>query len=214
MIHDHISGVLGYPIFMYKSLLSQIKSIMIYFDIKNLRICFSFGFFFVVAFLSVCDDVLVLYSLVFCLLHELAHLFWMRKYGINVSEIRFYGAGIKISSSGVHALSRSKQILIYSAGCSLNIVLAIIYLVITAEELCVVNLLLAFLNMLPIGYLDGGKILGVVFPNSEQGLKLISNIFSVLLVFMIIASAFIIDPETLTSSLITAVIILLSLIFG
>ena len=214
MIDNHISGVQGCPIFVYKILIHQIKSIMIYFDIKNIKISLSFGFFFVFALLSSTDDILIPFSLIFCLLHEFAHLFFMKRFGVCVNKIHFYGGGIKISSSGVFLLSKSKQILVYLSGCALNMILAIIYFLINANELFVINFSLAILNMMPIYYLDGGMILCVVFPNGERILKFISIVFSVLLITLAVVSVFIVDYEILTSSLITAFIILISLIIG
>lgn len=187
---------------------------MICFDIKKIRISFSFGFFFVVAFASFGNDILILYSLLFCLLHELAHLFVMRKLKIKVSSIHFYGAGIKISSDGVDLMPKSKQILIYSAGCALNFAFALVYLLIGSEELFAINISLAAINILPISYLDGGKILSTLFPERESVLKLISHVFSSLCIIAVMALAFAIDLGSLTSSLITAFIILISLILG
>ncbi len=166
------------------------------------------------AFASFGNDMLILYSLLFCLLHELAHLFVMRKFRVEISSIHFYGAGIKISSKGVDLLSKSKQLLVYSAGCTLNFVFALVYLLIGAQELFAINISLATLNIFPIRYLDGGKILGTLFPRYETILKLISHSFSAMCVFCAFATAFFIDISSLTSSLFTAFIILVSLIFG
>ncbi len=199
---------------MYKSFLIQIESIMICFEINKICLSFSFGFFFVIAFTSLENDILVVYSLLFCILHELAHLFVMRKFRVEISSIHFYGAGIKISSKGVDLLSKSKQLLVYSAGCTLNLVFALAYFFIGAQELFAINISLAFLNILPISYLDGGKILGALFPKNETILKLISRLFSALSVLCFFATAFFVDISSLTSSLITAFIILISLILG
>lgn len=179
-----------------------------------MRFSFTFGFFFVLALVCSSGNILAVYSLVFCVIHELAHLFAMRNFGADINEVSFYGAGIKISSSGVSELSCCKQIVVYSAGCAVNLAMAVIYIIIQSTELCAVNLCLALMNLLPISYLDGGKILETVFPQHESILKILSGITTILVIGLFLIFAFCVRAVNLTSLITTAFVFLLSLILG
>lgn len=196
---------------MYKLKLYQIESNMIYFDYKNIRISFSFGFFFIVAYVCSAESILATYSLLFCVMHELAHLCAMKKYGIRVNEISLYAAGIKISSYGISTLDAYKQVIIYSAGCLLNTALALIYLSIGSSELYLMNLCLAALNILPVSCLDGGRILCVLFPSHERMVKSVSILTVILITAASVFTAVYISDFSITSYLITSFVFILSL---
>ncbi len=187
---------------------------MIYFDFKNIRFSFTFGFFFVLAFLCTNSSILAAYSLVFCIIHELAHLFAMRNFGAKVKEVLFYGAGIKISSEGLSELSKKKQLIIYFAGCLTNILMAVIYLLISSRELAAINLCLAAMNLLPISYLDGGKILLTVLQRQEKALKALSMVTTVFVISLFILGTILLENFKLTSFMITAFVFVLSLVLN
>lgn len=194
----------------YKLNTSLIKSNMIYFDFKKIRFSFSFGFFFVLAFLCTDSSILAAYSLVFCVIHELAHLFAMREFGAEVTEVSFYGGGIKISSHGLSELGKAQQLAVYSAGCITNISMALIYLVINSAELALINLCLAAMNLLPISYLDGGKILSILFPQKVKMLKSLSFITAVLVVVLFVFGVVLFVDFKLSSLTITIFVFVLS----
>ncbi len=197
---------------MYKSMCRKIKSNMISFDFKKIHFSFTFGFFFIVAFVCASGSVLTIYSFLFCIVHELAHLYAMKEYGVSVNDIAFYGAGIKISSEGIWALTRLKRVAIYLAGCLANALIALVYFVIQANELCVINLCLALLNILPISSLDGGKILQTLLPRCEMPLKVLSAVTSVSLVVCSVFAIVCFNDFSLTSLVVTAFVFLMSLI--
>lgn len=199
---------------MYKTMAALIKSNMLYFDFKNIRFSFSFGFFFVTAFVCASGSILTIYSLLFCILHELSHLYAMRQFCASVSEISFYGGGIKISSSGIWSLSKLKQIAIYSAGCAANILVAFVYYLIDAKELLIINLCIASLNLLPISYLDGGKILQTMLPQCEKLLKIISNITVIAVTALFVLCVIYMQDYSFLSLWVVAFVFLMSLILG
>lgn len=136
---------------------------MITLSLKKCRICLTFGFFFVVALTSLQDNTLGLVSLGFCILHELGHLVAMSIFGANVTEIRFYGAGISISSSGISTLPKSYQAIIFLSGPAVNAALALFI----SGDASALNLCLAVFNMLPIPYFDGGRLLSLIFKENS-----------------------------------------------
>lgn len=199
---------------MYKTIAVLIKSNMLYFDFKNIGFSFSFGFFFVTAFVCASGSILTVYSLLFCILHELSHLHAMRKFGAYVSDISFYGAGIKISSNGIWSLSKPKQIIIYSAGCAANILVAGVYFLIDAKELFIINLCLALLNILPVSYLDGGKILQTMFPQCEKPLRIISNVTVIAVAALFILCVIYMHNYCFSSLWVVVFVFIMSLILG
>lgn len=155
---------------------------MITFKIKNFRTVFTFGFFFVMALTSLRDNGLGAYSLFFCIVHELGHLFVMALMGVKIDEIRFYGAGIKISSCGISALGRISQAVIYISGAALNLLLGIIL----SGDLRFVNLCLGIFNLLPVSYFDGGKLLELLA--GRRIAKALSTVISVILTVLLMAA--------------------------
>ncbi len=94
-----------------------------------------------------------------CFLHELGHLGVMLILQRPPSEITFSGGGIRISggSCGFAAVS---------AGVAVNLVLFVVFAVFPWENdtmslFGVINLLAAAFNLLPIGSLDGKRMLDI-----------------------------------------------------
>lgn len=143
---------------------------MITFSIKNLRISLTFGFFLVLSLSGLGG--MGGQSLLFCAAHELGHLFAMYLFGVSVSAVRFYGAGIAIFADGVSELSKPKRAAVYLSGPIVNLLLAAVI----GESARAVNLSLFMLNILPISYFDGGKLLGLALGEKSSAAKIISAI--------------------------------------
>lgn len=136
---------------------------MIVFYFSKTRICFDFSFFAAVAlFILFFSRNCSIDAVISCVLHELAHLVVMRLFAVYPEEITFYGAGIRISSSGVKYCNMLQKFFIYFAGCGANLIFAVIMVLFSQETLACVNILIAVFNLLPFGELDGSALLSII----------------------------------------------------
>lgn len=130
----------------------------------RLKVKFDFSFFAVVAFMIFIDTSgAAVLSLIACILHEGGHLLAMAVCGANPERITFYGGGIALSKSGMESLTDAKRLVILSAGCSVNLLVAAACFAMqgndTAAVFGAVNLIICIFNALPIGYFDGAEVL-------------------------------------------------------
>lgn len=158
--------------------------------LKNLTLEFCFGFFLTVGVMSLTSEKVVLYSLLFCLLHEVGHLLAMTINGVDVQALKFYGGGIKISAADLSLCSLPRQLIVYFAGCVVNCVLACIFLLTGMTGLALINLALCVFNLLPMPHLDGGVILHLFFENCPLERILSVLAYAVQSAFMLIMLAF------------------------
>lgn len=133
----------------------------------RLKVKFDFSFFAVVAFMIFVDTSgAAVLSLIACILHEGGHLLAMAVCGANPERITFYGGGIALSKSGMESLTDAKRLVILSAGCSVNLLVAAACFAMqgndTAAVFGAVNLIICIFNALPIGYFDGAEVLEVI----------------------------------------------------
>ena len=176
---------------------------MITFSCAKVRVCLTFGFFFAAALTSVRDNSLGALSLLFCIAHELGHLFAMRVLGARVAEIRLYGGGISISAEDISTLGKPSQAAVYFAGPAVNLVLAAVL----GGTAGAINLFLAVFNLLPLGYFDGGKLLALV---CRRPLGAVSALCTAALAAVVILSAIRYPASLSPSSLMTLGFIVLS----
>ena len=93
-----------------------------------------------------------------CVLHECGHCLALRWFGIEVREIRLtlFGAQIKFESH----MSYWKECIAAAAGPAVNLLLAGLFWRLSAYRVFTgVNLSLGIFNLLPVGTLDGARIL-------------------------------------------------------
>lgn len=143
---------------------------MLTINLKPLRISLTFGFFFILGITTLREHSLGAWSLLFCILHELGHLAAMLILGAKVSEITFYGAGIKIISDGISECPPPHQAVIYLCGPAVNLALAAVL----RGELSEINLFLGLFNLLPLSYFDGGRLAALVLDGKRGVLKALS----------------------------------------
>ncbi len=98
-----------------------------------------------------------------CLWHELGHFAVMRICRISVRKLIFYGAGIKIvPDKQIDFTSFGVSLLIFLAGSFANFSAALLLSFSDKPVLRIfgaVNAVIGAFNLLPLGYLDGGKII-------------------------------------------------------
>lgn len=133
----------------------------------RLKVKFDFSFFAVVAFMIFVDTSgAAVLSLIACILHEGGHLLAMVVCGAYPERITFYGGGIALSKAGMDSLSDAKRLVILSAGCAVNLLVASVYLTMpgndTVAVFSAVNLIICLFNALPIGYFDGAEVLEIL----------------------------------------------------
>ena len=179
---------------------------MITFSLKKFRISLTFGFFFVLAITTLRDNSLGAMSLVFCIAHEFGHLIAIKLLGITVSEIKFYGAGISISSDGISAAPRRNQAFVYLAGPAVNLLLSAIL----TGDLRSLNLCLAVFNLIPICYFDGGRLISLFLPKEGMAVRLLSVLSYALLAVLFIIAALTHSASVSGSSVMTLIFIALS----
>jgi Zn-dependent protease len=142
---------------------------MIELRLKNIRICFRFSFFAAVTLLMLCSGsryaVLSFYA---CLLHECGHLVTIFLCRQPVKKLVFYGAGIKIIRPNNDMLNRfGREMLIVCSGCAVNVIIYAISVALPCSAgftaLGEASLAVGMFNLMPLSFLDGGKILILLF---------------------------------------------------
>lgn len=149
---------------------------MIEFSVKGVKVSVHFSFFAAAALLMLCKESdYAVYGLYACLLHETGHLIAMYVSGQPINKLIFYGAGIKIVQPSMFIKQGLRyELIILSAGCAVNFIMYAISLLFNNEVFAAVNLLIGIFNLLPLNFLDGGKIILLFlysFLNTEKGLK-------------------------------------------
>jgi Zn-dependent protease len=91
-------------------------------------------------------------SVLFSLLHELGHIAVSALFKIQINEISFLPFGISLKCQNLDILTPFKRIAVYLGGVTVNLIL---FLLVSFKE---INLAIIIFNLLPIGWLDGGRI--------------------------------------------------------
>lgn len=132
-------------------------------NFKCIAIAFDFSFFAAVALLTLLSGNYALWGLSACIWHELGHLLFMRLCGIPIKRMVFYGAGIKIIPDKlIDFTGFGTGLLVLIGGSGANLLLASgLWLVNSPEArlFAAINALIGTFNLLPLQYLDGGKII-------------------------------------------------------
>lgn len=168
---------------------------------RKVSVAFDFSFFASVSLLILLGNRYAVLGLAACLWHELGHLTAMKICGIPAKRIIFYGAGIKITYDKVFCFTDFRdEFFVLIAGSFANFLLASALSFSGSFEIklfAVINAAIGVFNLLPLQYLDGGKLLLAVirkicsFPAAcqlERFLKWI-NIFLILSVMIAFAFA-------------------------
>lgn len=140
--------------------------------IKNIKIGVSFSFFAVVGLVCLWQDSngdKLLLMLMCCLLHEMGHLIAMCLCNVPPIMIIAYGGGIKIYPDNAKMTSDFQDIIILSAGCIINIILACLLFLLNKSPtyFSMANLFLGLFNLMPVKYFDGGRLLSIALKDSK-----------------------------------------------
>ena len=154
-----------------------------YIKIGSLAVYVSFSF---AAFLALAANMSggknLLLSLLFSFLHEAVHLIFLYFSGIKKAEIKLFPAGIKICCEGLGLLSYRKTVLAALSAPVFNIISGAVFLCLYnfSENrifliCCTVNLILGLINLLPLSFLDGGRVLEAVLSSKfpEEKVRLV-----------------------------------------
>lgn len=182
------------------------------FYIGKTQIKIDFTFFAVIALLIFVDSSgTATLSLIASLIHETAHLVAMLICGSDLQRVVFYGGGICIMSD-INKLYFNKRLVILSAGCFTNALISIIGFVFFYDDtvfviFSMVNAIICFFNLIPIGYFDGAEILDTIlsrylsFEKTVLLKRVIGILFSIILVLAIAGYCFIYKGEVSVSFL-------------
>ena len=189
---------------------------------KRVTLTFDFSFFAVMTLMLLFGDNMYLaLGFVTCIWHETGHLLMMLSNNIGVKNICFYGGGIKIIPDKQIDFTQTRTgMAVLLAGSSLNFITAAILWNSECkllQYLAVINSAIGAFNMLPLQFLDGGKILVRLIRNLcsyqraillERFLKWINVILiiTVILTFLFIGRGNITLFATLCCLLVSAVL--------
>lgn len=139
------------------------------------------------------------FSLLFSALHEIGHILTMFILGKPPKAIRimFYGLEIKTS-----AFSEKETIMIALSGPLVNILISIIFIILSMLYdfdfgfAILINLIIAFFNLMPVSTLDGGDVLLSAlslkfdYYTSKKIAKIISIFLSIIILIFGVVLAF------------------------
>lgn len=133
---------------------------MVSFNIGAMRVCFDFSFFAVIGiFFALDDSGYGIFCIAACLCHELGHLALLLLTKHVPRQLIFSGSGICIKQQ------EEASVPVLAAGCAVNFILFIIFCFLLEQNsvykliFAGSNLCIGILNLLPIGELDGKKLL-------------------------------------------------------
>lgn len=137
---------------------------------KQIVLTFDFSFFAIVSLMLLfCDNKYVLLCLLACIWHETGHLIVMVLNNVKVDKIQLYGGGIKISPDKLYDFTPSRvRFKVLLAGSALNFITFVLLKNSGNDDMCffaAINAVIGAFNMLPLQFLDGGKILVMLIRN-------------------------------------------------
>ena len=145
---------------------------------KRIGIEIKFSFVFICALMLSFDKTSIgFFSLVCSVLHELGHVAYI---AFSTSEkihliLDYKGIAIK---KKIFQKSKLNELFMLISGSLVNFVAAFIFYIIKKTTLTLINLFIGAFNLLPLSFLDGGRIVALIF--SKKPLKFVDNLGQVL----------------------------------
>lgn len=140
-------------------------------DLFGVRIKLCFSFFAVIALtglLGGAESKKIVIMLACCFLHEMGHIAAMLYFGLKPAELTLYGAGIMLTPPE-HISSFAQDAIILASGCTVNFLLAFAVCFVSGKLtfFAQTNLLLGGFNLLPVGCLDGARLIELAFDGAK-----------------------------------------------
>ena len=133
---------------------------MVELKLKQTLLRLDFSFFAVIALYLLLDESgFGLAALAACTMHETAHFIAMTVFGVPVEQLTLYGAGIRITSLKIDSIKPYRKAVILCAGCIANFAATLVFWKMGKYEAAAVNLFTGIFNLLPMGELDGARLL-------------------------------------------------------
>jgi stage IV sporulation protein FB len=146
----------------------------------------------VLLILIVCSyNSMLIFAFIWVFLHELTHILIALKYGCKFYNISFHIFGLSAELSDINILKDKEKIIIYLSGALFNIVMAVLFYILSfkynnsfIETSINLNIGLAIFNLLPAYPLDGSRILEIIlskkilFKKSQKIISIISFIIA------------------------------------
>ena len=165
------------------------------FKIFDVRIKISFLLISMLTFFSLCDKSgLFIIAFLTALIHELGHIITAGILRLSIKSISFLPCGIKMNlNKPLSLVKRSKKLILFASGSTVN-VLCFILIFLFSKEINVaalVHLVTAIFNLLPVGTLDGGRILKelLITENIEKGERICDFISLILAAVLFVFGA-------------------------
>ena len=168
----------------------RIQYRMVELKLKRTLLRLDFSFFAVIALYLMLDESgFGLAALAACAMHETAHFIAMTVFGVRIEQLTLYGAGIRITSSEIEYVKPFHKSIILSAGCITNFAAAFAFWMIGEYSASAVNLFTGIFNLLPIGELDGARLLKMAVLHCCNAEKVDNVMKSASIVALVICAA-------------------------
>lgn len=134
---------------------------MVEFTVFKTKVKINYLFAAAITLLSLIDNSGYLFlSFAFSILHELGHLAAAALCGEQIEEISFRAYGIAVNLSKAGCLTAAREFFVLISGCAVNLLCAVIFRAVPSAFY--INAAICVFNILPIGNLDGGRMLHLV----------------------------------------------------
>jgi Zn-dependent protease len=146
----------------------------------RVRLCFSFlAVISLTCLLGGNESGKILVMLGCCCLHECGHIAAMLICRCKPTALTLYGGGIRLTPSR-KLKSFAKDAFILASGCAVNFMLAFASCLLTGRLtfFAQTNLLLGGFNLIPTGFLDGGRLIELVL--GENKARAVKTVFALL----------------------------------
>ena len=108
----------------------------------------------------------------FAILHEIGHLFALRKAGVIITDFKISCFGANIKTENFKKIKAKEEVMILLLGPIVNFCFFVLFFILNIffneeifSQIYLVNLCLFVFNMLPFYNFDGGKIIEVLLKN-------------------------------------------------
>lgn len=155
----------------------------------------SFFFIVLLAAMLIYDPYnFVFLTLLCCILHEAAHIWMLRRLQGHILQLKIGCMGFVLRTDAEYAFSSQKERKVLWAGSACNLLLFFmswlverVYSSFYLSYFAICNLLIGLFNLLPVGILDGGRILylWLLERRNERDSERILRVLTFFLVFVL-----------------------------